>query len=71
MPIFGDIFEWRDWENGDEYKYYYNCKLLIKIDEYEIGTVFDTIIFNDEKLTVEFYETDSETPVMSKKLALF
>ena len=47
--------------------YYYNCVLLMKIGDCDKGHKIDTVIFNEVKLTLEFF--DGET-IITKKLGI-
>ena len=77
MYRFGDVFTYDSVlrtdqgvthnEDAVELDYYYNCVLLMKIDEWDKGHKIDTVIFNEVKLTLDFF--DGET-VITKKLGI-
>ena len=69
MPSFSDIFTWNGWDDWGETKIFYTCVLLRDVGDYKKGAEFETILYNDEKLTLEFYEDDGD-PMMVKKLGI-
>jgi hypothetical protein len=73
MSQFMDVFKWVDCEQYDQYdhKYFYDCTLLRKIGDYEAGTFFKGVNFNDEKMILEFYlPGDITVPTMVKSFRL-
>jgi hypothetical protein len=70
MATFMDVFKWSDWDQF-EHKLFYECKLLRKIGDFEAGTVFNNVTFNDEKMILEFYLNGYDTvPTMVKSFRL-
>ena len=69
MPSFTNIFEWQEWDDGGDYKVFYDCTLLMRVGEYEKDYEFSYIFFSEEKLTLDFYMED-DTIVMTKKLGI-
>ena len=73
MYRFGDIFTYdsvlrtQPETHINPVNYYYNCVLLMKIDDCDGGHKIDTVIFNEVKLTLDFF--DGET-VFTKKLGI-
>ena len=70
MYRFGDIFTYESvlrTDNPHPLDYYYNCVLLMKIGDCDKGHKFDTIIFNEVQLTLDFF--DGET-IITKRLGI-
>ncbi len=70
MSSFMDVFKWKSWDQFN-YKFFYECTLLRKIGDFDAGTYFNSVIFDDEKMILEFYMGDDvEVPVMVKSFRL-
>lgn len=70
MPTFGDIFEWKSWDDMGS-KVFYNCTLLRAVGKYPTGSYFECITWDDETFIMTFCENAEDAdPVMMKKMRL-
>lgn len=69
---FLDIFEWNDWQDFDDsFEMYMNCELKRDIGDFEAGTEFDIIYFDQKKMRLSFYKKEDDVePVMEKRFIL-
>lgn len=68
MPNFGDIFKWNGWDDWGETKAFTECVLLRDVGEFKVGHKFDHVLWNDEDLTLTFFDHDED--VMVKKMGI-
>lgn len=50
---FADLFEWRDWVDLGVVVFY-DCTLLKKIGDYDVGYFFKTITWDSQRLKLVF-----------------
>jgi len=70
--IENQLFSWSDWDQRDSFAFIFiNCKLLVPMLGFSVGTEFSHIVMDYEKSQIMFYkEPEDEFPVKTGTLRL-